>query len=130
MTRVMSVDPGDVRIGVAISDPTALIARPLAVLDHISLQQDVSRLLELADEYDVSLIIVGLPLDSEGEIGPQARKSMRIIEALDSHTDRAVKAWDESGSTKRAAKLQAGEDLLDAHAAAVILQDYLDVQIK
>jgi putative Holliday junction resolvase len=126
--RVLAVDPGDARIGIAISDPLGLIARPLLVFDHISRRDDAQRVVDLAIEQDATKILVGLPLDEEGRIGPQARKSQRLAAAIETITDLPIITWDESGSTEVALTMQPADKLLDARAAAVFLQDYLNVQ--
>jgi putative Holliday junction resolvase len=128
MSRVLAVDPGEARLGMAISDPTGLIARPLLVIAHVSRQSDARRIAETAAEHSVDRIVVGVPLDQEGEAGPQARRAQRLIEAIALETDLPVEPWDESGSTLTAISLTRGGDGLDARAAAVILQEYLDAR--
>lgn len=128
LKRILAVDPGEARIGIAISDPLATIARPLTVIDHTSREQDAASILELACKHQVLVILVGIPLDDEGKIGPQARKSVRLAEALRAETNLNVVTWDESGSTKQAQLMGGTKNMIDARAAAVILQDYLDVQ--
>ena len=128
MARVLAVDPGNVRIGLAISDPTGTIARPLSILHHTSRHEDAVTILKTAAEQEAALILVGVALDLEGEVGPQARMALRLVDVLREEGDLPVMTWDESGSTQ-AAKRGAREDkLLDARAAAVILQEYLDAQ--
>lgn len=134
--RWLAVDPGDKHLGVAVSDATGLIARPLATLRHQSYAESAARLVALADEHNVTGIIVGLPLDEDGEVGPQARKAIRLAEAIRARTNLTVILHDESLSSrtaqalKRAAcgkKRRAARNVSDhAAAAAVILQDYLD----
>lgn len=126
--RVLAIDPGDVRIGLAISDPLGMVARPLLVLQHERRSEDAQRIVELARSHAAGSILVGVPYDQNGEIGPQARKSLRLADEIQSITELPVILWDESGSTANALALHAGDDLLDAHAAAFILQDYLDAQ--
>ena len=126
--RVLAVDPGDVRIGLAISDPLGLVARPLSVITHTRRLEDDQRIVHLALEHQVASILVGVPYDQNGEIGPQARKSLRLADEIQSNTELPVITWDESGSTDKAVKSSSDDNLLDAHAAAFILQDYLDVQ--
>lgn len=128
LMRVLAVDPGDVRIGIAISDPLAVIARPLMVIEHVSREDDAARILKLAEEHCASTILVGLPLDSDGEVGPQARKSMRLVEELRHQSKFKVLPWDESDSSKLAEAMRKDDEMLDARAAAVFLQDYLNVQ--
>jgi len=122
---VLAVDPGEVRIGLAISDPTGTIARPLQVIEHISRQQNAAAIAEIASARGAELILIGLPMDTEGEIGHQARRSLRLVDELRKATQVAVETWDESGTTQMAGKK---DDMVDARAAAYILQDYLDTQ--
>jgi putative Holliday junction resolvase len=123
---VVAVDPGEARIGLAISDPTRSIARPLEVLHHTSRAADAQAILERAVRHGAGIIIIGVAFDSEGEVGPQARRAMRLAEALRGLTSLAVEIWDESGSTRAAQRGKRDDPLLDARAAAVILQEYLD----
>lgn len=120
---ILAVDPGEVRIGLAICDPTSTIARPLRVIRHKSRPQDAAEIAAIAADHGAVLILVGLPLDDEGEVGHQARRSLRLVEELRNATDMAVETWDESGSTKMAGSK---DSMIDARAAAYVLQDYLD----
>ena len=129
MSRVLAIDPGDVHIGLAISDETQSIARPLSVLPHRSRARDVEAIMELADEHGSSVIVVGVPYDMNGEIGPQARKALRLAEALRAAGAVTVDTWDESGSTSQARQIRRSSNELDARAAAVILQEYLDAKM-
>ncbi len=128
MTRVLAIDPGEVRIGLALSDPTRVIASPLEVLIHRSRQDDALAIARVAKEQAVGLILVGLALDQEGREGPQARRAQRLAEAIRAATEVPVETWDESGTTLRATELGGPGGQLDARAAAVLLQDYLDAQ--
>jgi putative Holliday junction resolvase len=125
MTRILAVDPGDVRIGLAISDPTATIARPLEVILHTSRQKDAKNILSYAAEYEVGSILVGIPYNEESH---QARKALRLVEALEEISSIPILTWDESGSTQIARSHQRIDIPIDAHAAAVILQEYLDAK--
>jgi putative Holliday junction resolvase len=134
MARVLAVDPGEKRIGIAVSDLTATIAGPLGVIAHVSRTADAAKVARLALEQQAVLIVVGQPLDSEGEIGPAARKAGRFAEALGEQTAIPVQLWDETGSTVEAlsARRQMGVKRakrtghLDEMAATVILQTFLD----
>lgn len=126
MGRVLAIDPGDVHLGVALSDPTATIASPLLVLRHSSRQRDVQALIEAARQHQVERIVVGVPYGQEGDIGPQARKALRLAEALRSATTLPVVIWDESGSSRAARRGRRSDPLEHARAAAVILQEHLD----
>lgn len=132
--RVLGVDPGDQRIGVAVSDPTGTIANPLRVIKHVARLLDAAQVAQIAAEQGAVKIVIGCPYDIDGESGPQARKSERFAEALRSQTDLPVVLWDESGSTQaaRAARIAMGARRakraghLDELAATYILQTYLD----
>ena len=127
--RVLAVDPGDARIGLAISDEGRTVARPLRVLRHESREKDSAAIAAEADRMGANLILVGFPLDEDGKPGPQARKALRLADSLRAQTSVAVETWDESGSTVEAASLDPSQRTLDARAAAVFLQDYLNAQI-
>jgi putative Holliday junction resolvase len=136
--RVLAVDPGEKRIGLALSDPGQRIANPFSVLKHVSRSTDAARIVEIAAANNVGLIVVGMPLDSEGNAGPQARKSERLADSIQSQTEISVILWDESGSSQEAEKAQQmlkikrkkRQEQLDALAATVILQNYLDHHVK
>ena len=123
---VLAVDPGEARIGLAISDPTGTIARPLEVVRHTARAADVQVILGRAARYAAKSILVGLALDSEGAIGPQARRGLRLAEALRAQTELPVDTYDESDSTQAARRAGRDDPMLDARAAAVFLQEYLN----
>lgn len=136
--KILAVDPGDKRIGLAISDPTGTIARPLMVIKHTARENDAQNIVDVAHEEEVALIIVGQALDSEGQIGHQARKSQRLAEAISEKTGCSVEMWDESGTTQAALKSRVlmgvsrkkRKGHLDDVAASILLQDYLNVNEK
>jgi putative Holliday junction resolvase len=132
--RILAVDPGSKRIGLAVSDPTQTIASPLKVIIHSSRIVDAAQIAQVAVEQQAVLILIGCPLDSEGLPGPAARSAARVAEAIRAQTSLPVELWDESGSTQAARdsaiemglsrRKRAGH--LDEVAAAVILQSYLN----
>lgn len=132
--RILAVDPGEKRLGIALSDPTGTLATPLQVLAHVSRAADAQAIARLAQQHSAARIIIGQALDDEGEPTPQARHAERLAEAVRTETSLPVELWDESGSTQeaRAARLAMGVSRkkrsghLDEIAAAVILQSYLD----
>lgn len=132
--RVLAVDPGDKRIGVAISDPTGTVANPLIVIEHTSRPIDAATIAQLARENSAGLIIVGVTFDEEGDLSPQGRRGARLADAIRSQTVLPVELWDEGGSTKAAinARIALGSPRrkrkghLDHLAATYILQTYLD----
>jgi len=125
MARILAVDPGEARIGLAVSDPSGTIARPLKIVRHASRAADTEAILVNARDCDVDRIVVGMAYDMEGG-GPQARRALRLVAALRERTSIPIDTWDESGSTQAARPARGRGDEDDARAAAVILQDYLD----
>lgn len=126
--HILGVDHGDVRIGLALSDESGAVARPLQIVKHVSRETDAETIARIAAEKDAKSIVVGLPTDSEGRVGHQARKVQRWAEALKQATAIPVEFWDESFSSQEAESLshhKRGEPN-DAQAAAVMLQNYLD----
>ena len=131
--RVMALDFGERRIGVAISDPTGTLATPHTVIRRRSKVEDFAAVARLVTELEAERVVVGLPLSLNGEIGPQARRVMRYSQALQQTLDIPVELFDERYSTVTADELltESGRKRrvpIDAAAAAVILQDYLESQ--
>jgi putative Holliday junction resolvase len=132
--RILAVDPGSKRIGVAISDPTGNIANPLAVLLHVARLVDAAAVAELAKVNEAGLIVVGQSLDDNGSPTFEGRQAGRFAKVLSSQTDLPVVFWDESFTTQdaRAARIAMGVSRkkrsghLDSIAATVLLQSYLD----
>jgi len=132
--RILAVDPGEKRIGIALSDPSGTIANPLTVIKHVSRPLDAATIAQLASENQAGRIIVGQALDMEGRPSPQGRSAARLAEAIRGQTDLPVELWDESGSTQaaRQARIALGSSRrkrsghLDDLAATYILQTYLD----
>jgi len=124
---------GDARIGVAVSDPTGLIATPGQAIVRSDIAFDIDAVLSIAQEAGVVRIIVGLPLTLAGRTGAQARSVREFCGILRSRTDLPVETYDERLSTVeaarglRAAGVRASRDRgrLDSASAAVILQSYL-----
>jgi len=136
--RILAVDPGEKRIGLAISDPTATIAQPLTVLKHISRPVDAAAIAEIARQNQVGLIIVGTTMDDDGLPIPRSRQAERLADALHLQSDLPVQLWDESFSTQEAriARIAMGTTRkkrtghLDDLAATVILQSFLDAKSR
>lgn len=132
--RILAIDPGDKRIGVAVSDPTGMIANPLMVIYHISRVIDAGVIAQIGTEQEIVRIIVGQAIDDDGNIGFQARKAQRLADAIRLQTSIPVEMWDESGSTNEARSARIAlnsprkkrKGHLDELAATVILQSYLD----
>jgi putative holliday junction resolvase len=132
--RILAVDPGEKRLGIAISDPSQTIASPLCVIEHQNRNKDAKAIYTLAEEHKAVLILIGQPLDWNGTLNPQSDKSIRLGEEIQTLGDITVKFWDEYGSTQKAQDSRRQMNLprkkrsghLDQVAAAVILQSYLD----
>lgn len=100
MGRVLGLDLGTVRIGVAVTDPTRTLASPIEVVRRSGdRSRDHRRLAELAEEWEVDLVVVGLPLSLDGSIGPAARSVLDEIEGLAATLDRPVETYDERLTT-------------------------------
>lgn len=132
--RLLALDVGDRRIGVAVSDPTGLLATPVEVYTRRAKADDLTYLGKLASEYEVQGIVVGLPVNMNGTEGPQAAKVREFAEALAARGQDVV-LWDERLSTVEAERRMAESGRRkrrgtimrsDAEAAAVILETYLD----
>ncbi len=131
--RLLGLDIGERRIGVAVSDPQARVATPLAVL-AASVVSDARPLQRLIDDYEVELIVVGLPLSMNGSEGPQAARVRGVATKLLDQLGVSVEYYDERLSSAEArrtmsaagssVKLQKGS--VDKVAAAIMLQGYLD----
>jgi putative Holliday junction resolvase len=132
--RVLAVDYGEVRIGVAISDALLLTAQNPSCIRGKSEAEAVEAILGLARSNDVSRIIIGLPKNMDGSVGEQARKVMQFGGVLAARFDGEVGYWDERLSTQAATKalLEGGirrakrKELSDGVAALILLQSYLD----
>ena len=132
--RILAVDHGEKRIGLALSDPTGTIASPLGVIKHASRRLDAAQVAGLAGENDVGLIVVGQSFDEEGNPNLSGRRAAKFADALKEQTRIPVLLFDESFSTKdaRAAvvelglprKKRAGHH--DALAAVMILRSYIE----
>lgn len=132
--RILAVDHGEKRIGLAISDPTATIASPLRVIEHASRLMDAAQVANLASENNVALIVIGQSYDDEGKPNLAGRRAAKFAEALKGQTQIPVILWDESFSTQdaRAARIEMGVSRkkraghMDELAAVMILKSYLE----
>lgn len=134
--RILAVDHGEKRIGLALSDPTATIASPLKVIRHVSRLLDAAQVAEIAAQNDVGLIVVGQSFDDDGNPNPAGRRAARFAAELQNQTSIPIEMWDESHSTRiaRAARIELGVSRKkraghqDEFAAVVILQSYLEAR--
>lgn len=136
MPRVLGIDPGERRIGLALSDEMGLLARPFRILPRSSARQAVGAIAALIEQEAVGEIVVGIPVSLSGELGPQALRAQRFVEQLRRSVSVPVRTWNEQFTTAEARRrlLEAGRRMkqrrepVDAVAAAVLLQDYLDAR--
>jgi len=136
--RILSVDHGEKRIGLALSDETATIASPLKIVEHISRAIDAAQVADIAVQNNVDLIVIGQSFDEDGNPNPAGRRAGRFADELKNQTTIPIEMWDESFSTQiaRAARIELGVSRKkraghqDAFAAVVILQSYLESNRK
>lgn len=117
--KVLALDFGRARTGVAVSDPTGTLARPAGVVERAATKDGLERLRALVEEHGAELVVVGLPLTLRGERGEQARETERFVAALRRVLTVPVEVFDE-----RFTSTLAGGD--DAKAAAHLLSGYLE----
>ena len=129
---ILGLDVGEKRIGVALAE--GLLAIPLTVIDRRVEETDMELIMALVEEYKAERIVVGLPRLMNGDIGTQAEETLSFSGALAAHVDIPVDTWDERLSTVTAERLLIDTGMkrkkrkgkIDAMAAAIILQAYLD----
>lgn len=140
--RIMGLDVGDKKIGVAISDSLLITAQGKETLFRESLKVDLDKLIEYINEYDVHKIVVGMPLNMNGTLGPQGEKTKQFVAKLEkklihsTRVDREIEIvyWDERMTTMGATRSLIETDMsrkkrkgvVDTVAAVLILQGYLD----
>ena len=140
MSRILGLDIGDKTVGVAVSDPLFLTAQGVTTIERVGIRKDTSKVLEYIKEYDVSLVVAGLPLMLSGEDSPQTAKVREFVAMLQNKLKSSgmqrveVVFQDERFTTKmsEAVLMEAGvrrenrKQHLDRMAAQIILQSYMD----
>ncbi|QTL98567.1 Holliday junction resolvase RuvX [Iocasia frigidifontis] len=134
--RIMGLDYGDKTIGVAISDVLGLTAQSKGVIRRKNLTEDFIKLQDYLEEYQITEIVVGFPINMNGTLGPRVEKTNQFVNFLRKRVDIPVNLWDERLTTVAAERvlLEADlsrskrKDVIDAVAAALILQGYLDLK--
>jgi len=132
--RILGLDIGDVRIGVALSDPMRIIASAHSTIAATSPQADAEAIRDVARETEAVRIVAGLPLNREGKPGPQAEKVLSFLELLRTKVDIEVVTQDERYSTAAAERMlidanvrrKGRKKVIDKIAAQHILQTYMD----
>ena len=132
--RILAIDPGTVRLGLALSDPSGKIAQPLSVLARRSEAEDLKALTELVERHEVSLIVIGLPRLMDGRIDAAAQEAQTFGAHVAQATGRPVAYWDERLTSVAAERflIEQGKrrskrrQEIDRVAATLLLQGYLD----
>jgi len=137
--RIICLDVGNKRIGVAATDPLGIAVHGVEVIDRRGMKEDYSRIEAICRDREAERIVIGMPLDSDGGVGKSAKRMIAFADKLKEHLKSAdfdipIEMWDESYSTVVAEERLIGFDVsrlkrkrvIDKMAAVVILQDYLD----
>ena len=122
--KILALDYGAARTGVAVSDETGAIARPLAVVELAATPDGLARVREIVGEQEAERVVVGLPLTLRGEQGSQAQETEEFVHALRALLEVPVESYDERFTTTLAARAP-GTAPEDARAAAHLLESYL-----
>lgn len=131
--KIMAVDYGDARTGLAVCDRTETLASPVGILQEKSMAKVAEKIVYASREFEVGMVVLGLPLNMDGTEGKRAEKTRRLGGILEKIVGLPLEYWDERNTSKSAQGLltQAGtfgkkrKETLDAVAAAVILDSYL-----
>lgn len=134
MERYMGLDVGNKTIGVAISDPMFIIANPHTTIKRTNVEEDIDRLQEIIDQYQISKIVVGMPFNMNKSVGPQAQRVMSFMDLVKKRVDNEIIYIDERLTTVSAERVlieqkvrrEKRKDHIDKIAATYILQSFLD----
>ena len=133
-TRILALDPGTKRIGVALSDELGWTAQPLETYERKSLVADIAHVRELVRRHEVREIVIGMPVQLSGRMGPAAQSAQQFLDAVQAAVGIPVVAWDERLTTKAAEQMLIEADVsrkkrkgvVDRVAAALLLKSYLE----
>ncbi|OPX98754.1 MAG: putative Holliday junction resolvase [Syntrophorhabdus sp. PtaU1.Bin002] len=134
--RVLGLDVGTKKIGVAMSDSTQSIAQGLKVYRRTCLKDDLEEVKRLAEEHTITEIVIGLPKDLSGTVGKKAQEVMAFAEQVERYTQIPIVLWDERFSTNEANRVfelaqvnhKKRKPFIDMIASQIILQGYLDAR--
>jgi len=134
MARLLGIDYGKKRIGLALSDPTGTICSPLDTLENKSMEKAARQIAQLAKEKQVDEFVLGLPLNMDGSEGPSAQAAKHLGKLLNKLSNLTVHMWDERLSTVEAERAMLEADMsrkkrarrIDKVAACMILKSFLD----
>lgn len=133
--RIMGIDYGEKRFGIALSDPLGITAQGLPTIERTSIQEDIKKIINIIQEKEVQEIVLGLPKHLNNTLGDKAKEVLNFIDTLKKHINIPIKTFDERFSTVRANRAMLEGDLsrkkrkerVDMIAAQLILQGYLDM---
>jgi putative Holliday junction resolvase len=136
--RVLAIDYGSKRMGIALSDELKLIAQPLEYIPAQPFADFLERLKDLLQEKEVELVLVGMPRNMNGSYGPAASKVQDFVSALKAAMTVPIQTWDERLTSAQANRFliegnvprQKRKEKVDKMAAAILLQSYLDRQAR
>ena len=135
--RALGIDPGSVRIGLALSDPLGVTAQPIETLERVGSRRDLNNISDRVREHDVRTVVIGLPLTLGGEEREAARASREMAAGLERRLPGVrIELWDERLTTAQAERTMVAGKLrrskrrqrIDSVAAALILQSWLDAR--
>ncbi len=131
--KIMAVDYGDARTGLAVCDKTEFLARPLPQIEEKSMMKAADKIAAAAKEHQAELLVLGLPRNMDGTEGARAQKSRKLAAILEQKAELPVQMWDERSTTVTAAGIltengtfgKKRKQVLDSVSATVILESFL-----
>ena len=131
--KIMAVDYGDARTGLALCDRTEFLASPIGIIEEKAMTKVAEKIVYAVKEYEAEMLVIGLPLNMDGTEGPRAAKTRKLAGILGNILPQPIELWDERRSTVSAAGIlsengtygKKRKQVLDAVAATVILEGYL-----
>ena len=134
MMKIMAVDYGDARTGLAVCDRTEFLASPIGTIEERNMQMLAMKVAHMAQQYEVGEIVVGLPLNMNGSFGPRAERCKQFADILNELAECPVNMWDERSTTVSAHNIlnetnvrgKKRKAVVDTVAATIILEGYLE----
>ena len=131
--KIMVVDYGDTRTGLAVCDRTEFLASPVGVIEERNFYFTIQKVAHAVKEYDVQMVVVGYPVNMNGTVGPRAEKCAQFAELLKTKVDVPVELWDERATTLEAQNYlsetgtygKKRKEVIDEVAATIILESYM-----
>ena len=131
--KIMAVDYGDTRTGLAVCDRTEFLASPVGVIEERNFYFTIQKVAHAVKEYDVQMVVVGYPVNMNGTVGPRAEKCAQFAELLKTKVDVPVELWDERAMTLEAQNYlsetgtygKKRKEVIDEVAATIILESYM-----